>query len=406
MSAKMLGNLFQYRYVLLVTCFTHMAILAANLYSVGIYYVSWIDEFKVGSGMTSWIGAVLIGSLTVVGFGMGITLVPSSTAVAFYFKKRARVLSVGLVTCGSGFGAFLMPYVINACLAEYGWRGTLLINTGINLHLFVTGALIRTPPEMIREELAMCRTSFRRMGFVLLLIHHSLVGAGISIVYIHISAMTEYLTGVSREFSNLILSAIGLANLFGRVFTSAIANCRCRGTDPLIMSYCFSALMGVTALLLPLLSSYAMVVTWAISFGFFLAPNTSLAQIVVLNFVDISEVNAGLAYVLLSQTFGYVSGPPIAGALYDATGDYGWSFYLGGACILAGVFIFTWPLIVHCRQGKDIIVEEDMKESQYLGSHLGLGSAMLVGSHVNIPGDDHASEPMVNGVKTIRPGEI
>ena len=59
-----------------------------------------------------------------------------------YFDKK-RGVALGIATAGSGIGAFIFSPLLTYTEAEYGWRGAVLITSGLCLHLFVCGLVIR-----------------------------------------------------------------------------------------------------------------------------------------------------------------------------------------------------------------------------------------------------------------------
>ncbi|KRT78853.1 membrane transporter [Oryctes borbonicus] len=59
-----------------------------------------------------------------------------------YFEKK-RSLATGIAVCGSGFGTFIFAPIITLLLNEYGWRGSMIIISGIVLECIIFGALFR-----------------------------------------------------------------------------------------------------------------------------------------------------------------------------------------------------------------------------------------------------------------------
>lgn len=74
---------------------------------------------------------------------------PAIIAVSFYFERR-RSLATGLAVCGSGFGTFLFAPLTDLLLDEYGWKGTVLIETGLLLNCILCGAVFR-PLEFMNK---------------------------------------------------------------------------------------------------------------------------------------------------------------------------------------------------------------------------------------------------------------
>lgn len=166
-------------------------------YSFGIFYDEFLDYFKEGKGLTSWILSILVGvtlcsgpisssfvnkwgcrPVTIVGaliasgclvisfwaqnvltlcvtigigagIGFGLIYLPAIVSVTTYFEKK-RSLATGIAVCGSGFGTFIFAPIISKLLTEYGWRGSILIIAGIVLECIIFGALFR-PLENKRD---------------------------------------------------------------------------------------------------------------------------------------------------------------------------------------------------------------------------------------------------------------
>ena len=79
--------------------------------------------------------------------GLGISLVylPSHVLCGLYYERH-QSLATGIATSGSGLGGAIMPIVIGTLIEDYGWKGSLIIVGGIELHLIVCAALLRPPP--------------------------------------------------------------------------------------------------------------------------------------------------------------------------------------------------------------------------------------------------------------------
>ncbi|XP_074040298.1 monocarboxylate transporter 1 [Leptinotarsa decemlineata] len=167
-------------------------------YCFGIFYDEFLDYFKEGKSATSWILSILVGVtlcsgplssyfvnrygcrivtiagsilsaiclvvsfwapnvltlyLTIgvgTGIGFGLIYLPAIVSVTTYFEKK-RSLATGIAVCGSGFGTFIFAPIINKLLAEYGWRGSILIIGAIVLECILFGSLFR-PLEAKRSE--------------------------------------------------------------------------------------------------------------------------------------------------------------------------------------------------------------------------------------------------------------
>ncbi|RZB39502.1 monocarboxylate transporter 5 [Asbolus verrucosus] len=159
-------------------------------YSFGVFYDEFLKYFEEGKAATAWILSILVGvtlcsgpisssfvnrwgcrPVTIAGallgsvcmiisvfaqnvttlyftiglgtgFGFGLIYLPAIVSVTTYFEKK-RSLATGIAVCGSGFGTFIFAPIITKLLAEYGWRGAMLIIAGTVLECILFGALFR-----------------------------------------------------------------------------------------------------------------------------------------------------------------------------------------------------------------------------------------------------------------------
>ena len=68
---------------------------------------------------------------------------PSVLAVGFYFEKK-RALANGITSSGSGIGVFLYSPLTSVLQNYFGWKGALLILSGLVLNCSPCGALYRS----------------------------------------------------------------------------------------------------------------------------------------------------------------------------------------------------------------------------------------------------------------------
>lgn len=177
-------------------------------YSFGILYVAFVNQFKEGSGFTSWILSILVGmtlcsgpisssfvnrygcrAVTIagsilaslcllasvyatnvwtliftIGFGagsgLGLIYLPAIVSVTTYFEKY-RSVATGIAVCGSGFGTFIFAPFLEYLTNTYDWRTTLMFLAGIVLLCIIFGAAFlplepRTLETDVIEETGIC----------------------------------------------------------------------------------------------------------------------------------------------------------------------------------------------------------------------------------------------------------
>lgn len=159
-------------------------------FSIGIFFVEFLEYFHGTTSQTAWISSILVGvtlgtgpiasALTnkfgcrivtiiggviaaagcvlsafatsiaflcfsfgfVTGLGFGLIYLPAIVSVTYYFEKR-RAFATGLAVCGSGVGTFMFAPISEYLVESYGWQGALIIEAGIILNCVVCGALMR-----------------------------------------------------------------------------------------------------------------------------------------------------------------------------------------------------------------------------------------------------------------------
>ncbi|XP_069688368.1 monocarboxylate transporter 13 isoform X2 [Periplaneta americana] len=172
-------------------------------YSFGVLYVEFLHYFKEGKGATAWIASILVGvtlcsgpvsssfvnkygcrAVTIAGsilgavclilsvfaqnvltlyftiglgtgFGFGLIYLPAIVSVTCYFEKY-RSLATGIAVCGSGLGTFIFAPLTEHLVAEYGWRGAVLIIAALVLNCVILGALFRPVPDGRPSRSASC----------------------------------------------------------------------------------------------------------------------------------------------------------------------------------------------------------------------------------------------------------
>ncbi|GFO30848.1 monocarboxylate transporter 12 [Plakobranchus ocellatus] len=176
-------------WVVVFCSFYHHLFMASAVYSLSVYYGSWVEDFNTGRGLASWVPTlimagsmgsgplaaslssrfgnrevVIAGSIiSAVGFfiscfvtsiyvlivlslasgvGLGMQYLPTLALIPFYFNKK-RSVATGIAVSGCGVGTFLYPPFLIWLEELYSWRGAMIIISGFNLNMAVCGALLR-----------------------------------------------------------------------------------------------------------------------------------------------------------------------------------------------------------------------------------------------------------------------
>jgi hypothetical protein len=77
------------------------------------------------------------------GIGYGFIYLPAIVMVANYFEEK-RAFATGIAVCGSGIGGFIMAPFTQLVLNHLGWRGCLLVLSGVNLICLFSAFMFRS----------------------------------------------------------------------------------------------------------------------------------------------------------------------------------------------------------------------------------------------------------------------
>ncbi|XP_067927980.1 monocarboxylate transporter 14-like [Watersipora subatra] len=75
----------------------------------------------------------------------------------------------------------------------------------------------------------------------------------------------------------------------------------------------------------------------------------SLAPVIICDLVGLRKLNNGIGFICLTRGVAAIVGPTIAGLLYDITGNYDATYYMGGASYLTSLLFHSMLLLQKCR---------------------------------------------------------
>uniref|UniRef100_A0A4W6CKI5 Solute carrier family 16 member 4 n=1 Tax=Lates calcarifer TaxID=8187 RepID=A0A4W6CKI5_LATCA len=352
---------------------------------------------KVGTRVTSIAGAVLVsgGFLmsifansvvflyismgVIVGMGFALLYQSFSVVTALYFRKRlATAYAIG--RSGMGLTFALAPFT-QLLLDQYAWQGAMLILGGLMLNLVASGMLLRPinvrPPGSNATSSPIQKTELngstngstivgfpshasipsevtvrkaKVLDFSLLkdpffcIYTWSLVFSQLAyfIPYFHLSARARTL-GIDAMDASFIISVAGITETIAQLASGWVTD------RNLFHKYhyhkAYLILCGLVNLLSPLATSYILLMVYAVFFAIFCGGYMALLLPVLVDLVGSEKLNNSMGFSMFFVGLGCLTGPPLAGFLYDYTQTYDCSFYLAGLCyLLSSLSLFMEPL--------------------------------------------------------------
>ncbi|XP_038115489.1 monocarboxylate transporter 14 isoform X2 [Culex quinquefasciatus] len=164
-----------------------------------------------------------------------------------------------------------------------------------------------------------------------------------------------------QDGANLI-SIIGITNTLGMVGLGWLGDqpwVNVSKTYAVCLGFC-----GLSIALMPLVvSSYVMMSILCVVFGLTFASTFSFTPIILVRLVSLDDFTVAYGLCLLVQGIGSLTGPPLAGLMYDISESWDSSFYAAGFFIfLAGVCAWAVGTLDPPEE------EEEEKESEALSS--------------------------------------
>ncbi|KAL8307086.1 hypothetical protein RB597_001231 [Gaeumannomyces tritici] len=284
-------------------------------------------QFLLAQGIVSSIGSSAVFN----------ACLPAVTS--WFFRRRAAAF--GIVAAGSSLAGTVLPIMIFNLIPRIGFPWTMRVLAFIVLALLsVTIATVksRLPPQPKPLAVSEYLDGFKDPVYRLILAGSFLFFWGMFLPFTFIILQARH-AGMDPALTPYLLPIINAVSIFGRILPGLAAD-RLGRFNVMVVITGLSAVFTL-ALWIPGATT-AGIVAYAVIFGFVSGGFISMSPTLIAQISDIRKigVRTGLAYGI--QSFGALTGPPIAGALVSAMGGS----YLGlqlfcGLTMGVGVLFFV-----------------------------------------------------------------
>ncbi|XP_044266124.1 monocarboxylate transporter 5 [Tribolium madens] len=186
--------------------------------------------------------------------------------------------------------------------------------------------------------------------FILFITSNFLTSIGFNIPYVYIVPKAKSMNLSAKEAS-MLLSIIGFANTIGRIVLGYFSD-KAWVNRLMVYNWCLT-LCGIATTFSAFCPSFYTLAIFASAFGFTIGAYVGLTSVILVDLLGLERLTNAFGLLLLFQGIASLIGPPMAGALYDATLSYDPGFYLSGITIsLSGVILFFIPPIQRCVDRK------------------------------------------------------
>lgn len=366
-----------YSISLLLTSFT--AIIAGKLSDrFGVRKVMTLGMILVVTGfmLTSQIHSLiqLYLSFALVGIGASAFYVPATTTITRWFHKR-KGLAIGITVSALGIGMAFFPPTLERIIYLVGWRSTFVVMGIISLTLLsISIYLIRSSPEDMdlnpdgieveenskpkenpsNKSLTLSE-AFKTRRFWIIYFMFMIAQFSAMMVTVHIVEYSRNL-GIPSFFAAATLTAIGIANIVGRIFGGWSSD-KIGVIKGMMIFFTFQ---GLALFLLPAVDILYLLYAISILFGLAFGGWVMIYPVIVSEFFGTEHSGEILGMLGTVVGIGGAIGPYFAGYIVDVTGRYDNAFLIGGVMTLIALFLAV--LLFYEEKGSNsLLLQKDNK---------------------------------------------
>ncbi|KAL1901012.1 hypothetical protein Sste5346_002076 [Sporothrix stenoceras] len=267
-----------------------------------------------------------------------------ASVVSWFFKRRAAAF--GIMVSGSSLGGVVLPIMFDKLIARIGFPWAMRAVAFLFLGLLIISCLTvrsRLPPRpkplIIRDYLK----GFTEPVYALTVFACFLFFWGMFLPFNYIELQAQA-AGMSPTLLPYLLSIINAVSIIGRIAPGIIAD-RLGRYNIMIVITALSAIISL-ALWIPGKSTGA-IIAYSILFGFSSGGFISLGPTLIAQISDIRQIGIRTGTAFAVQSFGALTGSPIAGAITSRqNGSFTGLQFFCGFTMLASVIVFVIARIV------------------------------------------------------------
>lgn len=263
------------------------------------------------------------------GIGGCLINTPCIASIGHYFLI-SRGNATGIAMTAGSIGGVIFPLMLQRLFSTVGFAwatrilGFILLFLLAIANLLVRSRLPRKPMasfSAVKPDLAV----FKDLPFLFVTLGIFLMEWGI---FVPLTYITSYASthGHSSAFGYQILAILNAGSFFGRFFAGWVADMIGR-MNTLILSI-FLCVISCFALWLPAGDSSAMIIVFAVIFGFVSGSNLSLSPVCVGQMCKTENYGAYFSTCWMVVAFGTLTGLPIAGQILTSNEGKYWTLIL------------------------------------------------------------------------------
>ncbi|NKB57263.1 MAG: MFS transporter [Alphaproteobacteria bacterium] len=286
-------------------------------------------------------------ALLTIGWGYSITNPATARGVLEWFPPNRRATAIGLKQTGVPVGGVLAAGTL-AISAFLSWQTIIWL---IAVATLCNAAICFTIAERPKRRsgasagpLAGIVKVARDRNFGILVLASGLFNVGQYNFFTYLTSFMREAAQASQEIASLTLGLAQAVSAIGRIGWGAMSDMVFKGRRKnLAASVCMAAAIFFVGMAVAGWMAEAMIgIVVAVLLGLTIASYASLMQTMAVEAVPAEHSGSSIGYISIGTATGAMLGPPLFGAVIDATGRFADGWLMTGAIVASGVLLFAY----------------------------------------------------------------
>ena len=322
---------------------------------------AYVDRVGVGWGLVTacvilCTGAVILTqadghslallAMLIIGWGYSLTNPATARGVLEWFPPNRRATAIGVKQTGVPVGGVLAAgtLVLSAYMA---WQSIIWIIIATTIaNALICASLVQKPKPRETSRGNLFIEIYRLFGdrnLGALFLASGFFNTGQYNFFTYLTSFMRDAVQTSQELASLTLGLAQAVSAAGRIGWGALSDTMFHGKRKwLTVAVCLAAALFFVAMAAAgRLEATALGIGVAILLGLTIASYATLMQTMSVEAVPPDNAGAALGYTSLGSHTGAMVGPPVFGAVIDATGRFSDGYLLTGAIVAFGVLLFV-----------------------------------------------------------------
>ncbi len=302
---------------------------------------------RIGSLLQLYLGFLLLG------IGASAFYIPVTTTVTRWFDER-RGLAIGITVTSLAFGMAFFPPILERMIARWGWRNMfIIIGLFALIVLSVSTYLMKRSPNSLEgnndEETGYTLKGALKTRYFWIIYFMFLVAQFSAMtITVHLVPYSNDV-GIPSFYAATLLTAVGIANMFGRIFGGWTSD-KLGIIKGVII---FFMLQTIAIFALPLSTFLWVLYPIALLFGLAYGGWVMIYPVIISKLFGTKHSGEILGALGTVAGIGGALGPLLAGHIYDITGIYDLAFLISGAMCLGALGLSIVFLLIYDEESTD-----------------------------------------------------